>query len=38
MRPARSDDGPLTMLVVLAAGALSWFCLSVADLAAQVLR
>lgn len=35
---ARNPEDPMTLILTLAAGALSWFCLSVVDLAAQVLR
>lgn len=35
---ARTPEGPLTLLLTISAGALAWFCISVVDLAAQVLR
>lgn len=35
---ARNLEGLMKLLLTLGAGALAWFCLSVVDLAAQVLR
>lgn len=38
MRSHHTDDGPLAVIAALVAGAFVWFCIGVADLAAQVLR
>jgi hypothetical protein len=38
MRSQHTDDGPLAVLAALVVGALVWFSIGVADLAAQVLR